>query len=86
MAKFEGTLIETDVLVIGAGAGGLLAAMSAKRHGSPGTRVTLVDAWMIGRRFETACQKLGLNKARATLDTEHFSPPLPRAQQLSLFA
>jgi DNA repair photolyase len=43
-------------------------------------------AWMIGRRFETACQKLGLNKTRATLTTEHFSPPLPRAQQLSLFA
>src|SRR6187200_1546062 len=32
-------------------------------------------AWMIGRRFEAACEKLGLNKARARLTTEHFSPP-----------
>ena len=43
MAKLDGMLIETDVLVIGAGAGGLLAALSAKRHGSAGTRVTLVE-------------------------------------------
>ena len=53
MAKFEGFLIETDVLVVGAGAGGLLAALSAKRHGSPGTRVTLVDLWTIGRTGHT---------------------------------
>ena len=44
----------TDVLVIGGGAGGLLAAMSAKRHGPPGTRVTLVDSWMVGRTGHTA--------------------------------
>ena len=54
MEKFAGTLIDTDVLVIGAGAGGLLAALSAKRHGSPGTRVTLVDTWLIGRTGHTA--------------------------------
>jgi succinate dehydrogenase/fumarate reductase flavoprotein subunit len=53
MGKFDGTLIDTDVLVVGAGAGGLLAALSAKRHGPPGTRVTLVDAWMIGRTGHT---------------------------------
>ena len=41
MAKLDGTLIETDVLVVGAGAGGLIAALSAKRHGRSGTRVTL---------------------------------------------
>jgi succinate dehydrogenase/fumarate reductase flavoprotein subunit len=52
--KFSGALIETDVLVVGAGAGGLLAALSAKRHGAPGTRVTLVDSWMIGRTGHTA--------------------------------
>jgi succinate dehydrogenase/fumarate reductase flavoprotein subunit len=52
--SLDGALIETDVLVIGAGAGGLLAALSAKRHGSPGTRVTLVDSWMIGRTGHTA--------------------------------
>lgn len=49
MGKVEGVLIDTDVLVIGGGAGGLLAALSAKRHGPPGTRVTIVDSWMIGR-------------------------------------
>ncbi|HTS41722.1 MAG TPA: FAD-binding protein [Xanthobacteraceae bacterium] len=54
MAKLAGTLIDTDVLVIGAGAGGLLAALSAKRHGPPGTRVTLADAWLIGRTGHTA--------------------------------
>ncbi|MSQ71319.1 MAG: FAD-binding protein [Betaproteobacteria bacterium] len=49
-----GTLIDTDVLVIGAGAGGLLAALSAKRHGPPGTRVTIVDTWLVGRTGHTA--------------------------------
>jgi DNA repair photolyase len=42
-------------------------------------------AWMIGRRFEAACEKLGLNKARSKLTTEHFSPPRTAAAQLSLF-
>jgi succinate dehydrogenase/fumarate reductase flavoprotein subunit len=54
MKSFEGVLVDTDVLVIGGGAGGLLAALSAKRHGPPGTRVTLVDSWMIGRTGHTA--------------------------------
>jgi succinate dehydrogenase/fumarate reductase flavoprotein subunit len=54
MTRFEGVLVDTDVLVIGAGAGGLLAALSAKRHGAPGTRVTLVDSWLIGRTGHTA--------------------------------
>jgi succinate dehydrogenase/fumarate reductase flavoprotein subunit len=54
MQPFDGELIDTDVLVIGAGAGGLLAALSAKRHGPPGTRVTLVDSWLIGRTGHTA--------------------------------
>jgi succinate dehydrogenase/fumarate reductase flavoprotein subunit len=54
MTSFDGVLIDTDVLVIGGGAGGLLAALSAKRHGAPGTRVTLVDSWMIGRTGHTA--------------------------------
>jgi hypothetical protein len=40
---------------------------------------------MIGRRFETACERLGLNQSKTTLSTEHFAPPRPRAQQLSLF-
>ena len=29
-------------------------------------------AWMIGRRFEIACEKLGLNKRRSKLTTDHF--------------
>jgi succinate dehydrogenase/fumarate reductase flavoprotein subunit len=53
-ARLDGVLIETDVLVIGAGAGGLIAALSAKRHGAAGTRVTLLDSWMIGRTGHTA--------------------------------
>src|SRR5215510_1854748 len=54
MTALDGELIETDVLVIGGGAGGLLAALSAKRHASAGTRVTLVDSWLIGRTGHTA--------------------------------
>ena len=42
-------------------------------------------AWMIGRRFEAACEKLGLNRARSKLTTEHFSPPPRENEQLSLF-
>jgi DNA repair photolyase len=42
-------------------------------------------AWMIGRRFEAACEKLGLNAGKSKLATEHFVPPHRPAQQLSLF-
>ena len=42
-------------------------------------------AWMIGRRVEAACERLGLNKAKARLTTEHFKPPFPQAEQLNLF-
>jgi DNA repair photolyase len=42
-------------------------------------------AWMIGRRFELACDKLGFNKTRTRLTTDHFSPPQSGAKQLSLF-
>jgi hypothetical protein len=31
-------------------------------------------AWMIGRRFEIACE-LGLNKRRSKLTTDHFARP-----------
>jgi DNA repair photolyase len=42
-------------------------------------------AWLIGRRFEAACEKLGLNKSRAKLTVEHFCPPKKQPAQLSLF-
>jgi DNA repair photolyase len=42
-------------------------------------------AWMIGRRFEVACERLGFNKARASTTTEHFRPPRTAAEQLNLF-
>jgi DNA repair photolyase len=42
-------------------------------------------AWMIGRRFEAACEKLGLNAGMSKLTTEHFSPPHRPAEQLRLF-
>jgi len=42
-------------------------------------------AWMIGRRFELACEKLGFNKTRTRLTTDHFSPPRQAAEQLTLF-
>ncbi len=42
-------------------------------------------AWMIGRRFEIACERLGLNQNKVKLTTEHFTPPRPQAQQLTLF-
>jgi hypothetical protein len=42
-------------------------------------------AWMIGRRFEVACEKLHFNKVRTRLTTEHFDPPRRGPDQLSLF-
>jgi DNA repair photolyase len=42
-------------------------------------------AWMIGRRFELACEKLGFNKTRTRMTTDHFDPPHRAAEQLNLF-
>ena len=42
-------------------------------------------AWMIGRRFELACEKLGFNEISTQLTTEHFRKPKPGSAQLSLF-
>jgi DNA repair photolyase len=42
-------------------------------------------AWMIGRRFEVACERLGFNVTKAKITTEHFTPPRPVSEQLSLF-
>jgi DNA repair photolyase len=42
-------------------------------------------AWMIGRRFEIACERLGLNRKRVKLTTSHFVQPEKSGQQLDLF-
>ncbi len=42
-------------------------------------------AWTIGRRFEIACERLGLNKRRSRLTTDHFARPKRNGDQLSLF-
>ena len=42
-------------------------------------------AWMIGRRFEVACERLGFNSTSVKMTTEHFRPPRPSAEQLGLF-
>jgi DNA repair photolyase len=42
-------------------------------------------AWMIGRRFEVACERLGFNSTSVKMTTEHFRPPRPSAEQLDLF-
>jgi hypothetical protein len=42
-------------------------------------------AWMIGRRFELAAERLGLNKASVELRTDRFTPPALPGQQLALF-
>jgi DNA repair photolyase len=41
-------------------------------------------AWMIRKRFETACARLGLNTRKTQLTAEHFAPPRPQNEQLSL--
>jgi DNA repair photolyase len=52
-----------------------------------GTRQTGTGpyAWMIGRRFELACEKLGLNRERTNLSIKHFKKPKAETGQLSLF-
>lgn len=42
-------------------------------------------AWQIGRRFELAAKRLGLNRNRVKLTTEHFQKPTNGGVQLSLF-
>jgi DNA repair photolyase len=43
-------------------------------------------AWSVGRRFELACRRLGLNRRRRRLTTALFQPPAPKGNQLDLFA
>ena len=42
-------------------------------------------AWTIGRRFEIACDRLGLNKRRSKLTIDQFAKPKRNGDQLSLF-
>jgi DNA repair photolyase len=42
-------------------------------------------AWQIGRRFEIATRRLGLNTERRKLARDLFTPPKPEEAQLSLF-
>ena len=42
-------------------------------------------AWAIGRRFELACERLGINAQKAPLDAGSFRRPVVAGQQLPLF-
>ena len=42
-------------------------------------------AWMIGRRFEMAAERLELNEGSVELRTDRFTPPIVSGQQLRLF-
>jgi DNA repair photolyase len=42
-------------------------------------------AWQIGRRFELAAKRLGLNVEKRTLRTDLFEAPEPAGKQLRLF-
>ncbi|MGZ5897711.1 MAG: PA0069 family radical SAM protein, partial [Xanthobacteraceae bacterium] len=44
-------------------------------------------AWMIGRRFSQACERLGLNARKTPLSTDQFKPPreAEESAQLRLF-
>ena len=42
-------------------------------------------AWMIGRRFDLACERLGLNKKQVKLSTDQFARPKAAGEQLALF-
>jgi hypothetical protein len=41
-------------------------------------------AWQIGRRFQLACQRLGLNVDRLKLRTDLFKRPVQVGEQLAL--
>ncbi|MFO1147718.1 MAG: PA0069 family radical SAM protein [Alsobacter sp.] len=69
----------------------VLSLIRSARHGKDydarwGERMTGDGpyAWMIGRRFEVAADRLGFNKKRVKLRSDLFVPPLG-AQQLDLF-
>jgi DNA repair photolyase len=42
-------------------------------------------AWLLGRRFELAAKRFGLNEKKARLRTDLFARPPQAGEQLSLF-
>jgi hypothetical protein len=42
-------------------------------------------AWQIGRRFEIAAKRLGINQEKRRLRTDLFAAPRPETDQLDLF-
>ncbi len=73
-------------------AGKVMAAVRSVRGGKEtdphfGTRMTGTGptAWLTGRRFQVACHRLGLNRARLHLRTDLFRKPAVLGQQMSLF-
>jgi DNA repair photolyase len=42
-------------------------------------------AWTIGRRFQLACQRLGLNENRVKLRTDLFNRPVQKGEQMVMF-
>lgn len=48
-------------------------------------RGTGIFAEVIKKRFETACNKFGLNKKRIMLNTQKFCPPVQPGDQIALF-
>ncbi|MCA0434521.1 MAG: PA0069 family radical SAM protein [Proteobacteria bacterium] len=63
--------------------------MRGGRENDPnfGTRMTGQGplAWLTGRRFQTACQRLGLNAARLKLRHDLFHRPVQQGEQMMLF-
>lgn len=41
-------------------------------------------AWLVGRRFQLACQRFGLNRSRLKLRTDLFTRPVQPGQQMAL--
>jgi DNA repair photolyase len=72
-------------------AGHVLSAIRSTRNGKENDsawgrrmRGTGPYAWSIGRRFELACARLGLNGDRLRLDSGRFRPPVAAGAQLPL--
>ncbi len=80
MQHYPGKARHVLSLVRGMREGKLYDATFGKRMSGTGPY-----AWMIGRRFEMAVEKIGFSKTRTRLRTDLFKPPARPGQQLSLF-